>query len=111
MNHRLPSPPSLGPNLPKKILCNGRRGVVNTINVSLLFMITAGTTSVLDLQLYDRVREHRFVSGEEPREGEIDGRCQSDLYVTVYVKINWNVESIAKPSEWRAHPEKVRNIE
>ena len=62
-----------------EILCSGR--LVNPINVNLLF-IAAGNAPVVWERLlpHDCMIKHRFVSGVKPREREIDGRCQSELY-------------------------------
>ena len=60
-------------------LCDGR--LVNLINIS-PFFIAAGNASVIweSLLFKDCVIKHRFMSGEMPRESEIDGRCQRELF-------------------------------
>ena len=61
--------------------------------------------------LHDCVIEHRFTSREKPRECEVDGRCQGELY---RVTISGGIEmSAIQPSgsENVTHPEEVSKFE
>jgi hypothetical protein len=85
----------MGPNLPK--LCNGRLGLVNPIIINLLFIAAGNAQAPVvweRLLLDDGVIEHRFVSGEKPREREIDGRCQSELHSSVVYGARPEIEMI-----------------
>ena len=72
---------SVAPDGISEILCNRDGGrLVNPININLLFIAPRSAPVVWErLLLHDRVIEHRFVGGEESRQREIDGRCQSKL--------------------------------
>jgi hypothetical protein len=89
----------------------------NQIIINLLF-IAAGNVSVVweRFLLQDCVIEHRFVSGEKPRERKIDSRRQRELYSKRYGSIrkdrNFRLSHRDGNSRKRpTHPEKVCNIE
>ena len=79
MHDRASRPPEPWPKSPN-LLCNGR--LVNPGIIIFLLIAARNAPAVVweRFLLHDCVIKHRFVSGEKPREGEIDGRRQSELY-------------------------------